>query len=228
MDQTAFAELIDTNTANISRYVKRGVIKGYGPKNKVKREEALAALMKVGKLSSGGKFLSRKSKPFEANEKLKQDEKEALLSLEGEIETTKMSDEELKEIAERQMEERKKRAEEQKEEDVHEELTLDLPEELSSMLAEVEDPSKRMQMIKDFWTGKIQRQKFMREKRELIHLNDAKAVIEILFHPISKKLDNFHVDMKARFPEMSVDALEWVAAEINAIKRSVQEYQWDS
>ena len=83
-------------------------------------------------------------------------------------------------------------------------------------------------MIKDYWAGKIQRQKFLKEKGELITVNDSKASVEAIYHPMSKKLDNIHIELKARYPEVSIEAIDWLAGETNNIKKSVQEYAWEN
>ena len=228
MTQTAFGKLIGTNTPNVSRYVKRGIIKGYGDNNSVNREEALAALLKIGKLTKEGKFISRKAKPYEVNEKMSQHEKEALLSLDGEIQTTQLTGDKLKEMADQQEQYRIEHPKNDVDDDTENNLTLDIPNELNELLDGVEDPVRRISMIKDYWAGKIQRQKFLKEKGELITVNDSKASVEAIYHPMSKKLDNIHIELKARFPEVPVEAIDWLAGETNNIKKTVQEYAWEN
>ena len=230
MKQSIFAVLIGTSRSTISRAVKSGVLEGYGKDHEVIEKEALIALRKIGKLDKSGKYISRQAKAFESGQELKQESKEALLSLDWEIKTSDMSSEEMKALADKQRVERenmpKVEAVDMEEDNFHiPDGTF--PDALANLLSDVEDPTKRVGIIKDYWAGKIQKQKFLREKNELIPINEAKAVMELLFHPISKKMDNLHVDLKARFPDVPMDAIDWVSMTINMMKQSVQEYEWE-
>ncbi len=99
--------------------------------------------------------------------------------------------------------------------------------ELDLLLEDVQSPGQKVQITKDFWAGKIQKQRYLAEKKELIPVNEAKAVIEMLFHPISRNLDNLHIDLKARYPDVSVEAIAWVENTINDMKQSLQDHQWE-
>ena len=101
-------------------------------------------------------------------------------------------------------------------------------EELDLLLLDAKSPSQKVQIVKDFWLGKINRQKFLQNERELIPIHDAKATIEILFSPLSKKLDNLHIDLKARFTDVPLDAIEWISDEINSMKQSLQNYDYEN
>ncbi len=230
MKQKELAAIINTSERNVSRYIASGVIPGYGNKNEVIESEAIDALKKVGKLDKDNKFLSRKSKPFKAKTEPKAIP-QPLLNYSGDVETSHHTKEELEDIALKQSieSEKRKAVDSYESYDFEIETTMgEFPDDLSSILLEIEDPVKRVQVIKDFWSGKIQRQKFMTEQKELMPINQAKAVIELLFHPISKRMDNFHIDLKSRFPEVQLEAIEWIESSINEMKQSIQEYQWGS
>ncbi len=230
MKQSVFAMLIGTSRSTVSRAVKSGILQGYGKDHEVIEKEALIAFKKIGKLDKEGKYISRQAKPFENGQELKQESKEALLSLDGEIKTSAMSPDDMKALADQQRIDRENMPKvdlDEEEEGTFNTPVGAFPDELARLLIEVEDPSKRVGIIKDFWAGKIQKQKFLREKSELIPINEAKAVMEFLFHPISKNMDNLHVDLKARFPDVPLEAIDWVSNTINSMKMSVQEYEWE-
>jgi len=234
MTQSSFAKLIGTNRKNICTYVNKGIISGYGDNNEVKQDEALRDLVNSGKIDDKGKFIKKS-----ASSKTKQMKVKDLpaFHFSGAIKTTEIDDEKKKILIEKGEEfSKRKRVEEENKEVVHEMSgsefmdidDTDMPSELVSLLLDIDDSSKRVQIMKDFWSGKIQKQKFMKEKGELILVNDAKAVVEMLYHPFSKKLDNFHVDIKARFPDVQIEAIEWIQNELNDLKKSVQGYAWES
>ena len=91
-------------------------------------------------------------------------------------------------------------------------------EELNQLIAEAQSPSQKVQIIKDFWMGKISRQKFLQAEGELIPVADAKAVVEKIFTPFNKALDDLPVNLKAHFPEVSTEAVEWLIEYINTMK----------
>ena len=91
-------------------------------------------------------------------------------------------------------------------------------EELNELLAEARSPSQKVQIVKDFWLGKISRQKFLQAEGELISVSDAKAAVEKIFTPFNKALDDLPVNLKAHFPEVSTEAVEWLIAYINTMK----------
>lgn len=219
-----FAKLVGVSSAKISTLRSEGKIifhKTY--KSMIKKEESLTLLKKIYFLDSSGKH---KNFYLENIEPLKNEPSLAFTG--NDLKTSSLDPKELKIIAEKQHEERKKNPVVVV--DSEEEEAIDFgnfPDELSVLLVGVKDPSKRVGIIKDFWAGKIQKQRFLREKNELIPINEAKAVMEFLFHPISKTMDNLHVDLKARFPDVPLDAIDWVSMTINGMKKSVQEYEWD-
>ena len=222
MKQSVFAKLVGTSRSTISRAVKSGILKGYGKDHEVIEEEALFALRKVGKVDKEGKYVSRQSKPFEGKHALTQDSKEALLNYEGEIESSAMSREEMKALADKQHEDMKNNP--SKVIDIEEEEISfrPIPDDLSLLLAGMEDPSKRVVIIEDFWAGKIQKQKFLREKSELISTSEAKGVLEIFLTPLSQAMEDLPYKMKAKFPDIENSAIEWLIDYTNSVKEETQ------
>lgn len=100
-------------------------------------------------------------------------------------------------------------------------------EELAELLGGVSNPLQRVQIQKDFWTAKTNRQKFLKEEGELIYVNEAKAAVEELISPLNKFLDDLPMNIKAHHQEVPIRVIEWVSAEINRMKQSIQGHQWD-
>jgi hypothetical protein len=90
--------------------------------------------------------------------------------------------------------------------------------ELEELLSEAVSPSQKVQIVKDFWAGKIARQRFLQAEGELIAVSDAKAAVEKLLTPYNKALDDLPVQLKSHFPEIPTDAVEWLIDYINTMK----------
>ncbi len=60
----------------------------------------------------------------------------------------------------------------------------------------------------------------------LISVDDAKAIVEKAYTPLSVKLNNLHVDLKSRYPDTSMEAIEWIETHINDIKKSISSKSW--
>ncbi|MEA1891618.1 MAG: hypothetical protein U9N33_02790 [Campylobacterota bacterium] len=99
-------------------------------------------------------------------------------------------------------------------------------EELKKLLKDANTPTQVVTITKDFWLGKINEQKYLKEQGELITLDSAKGVAEVMFSPLSRKLDDLHIDLKSRFPEISLEAIDWLSNYINNIKESVSSHKW--
>ncbi|MCD6432951.1 MAG: hypothetical protein J7L21_02825 [Sulfurimonas sp.] len=100
--------------------------------------------------------------------------------------------------------------------------------ELEDLLRLEKSPSRKIEMMDKFWAYKIKKQKFKQEEGELITVDDAKATIEVLFSPLDRKLNDLHIDLKSRFAEIPIDAIEWLSDYINDMKKSISEYEWES
>lgn len=106
-------------------------------------------------------------------------------------------------------------------------FTSEAKDELNEYLSQEPSPSKQIDMIDKFWSGRIRRQKFMVEESQLIPVADAKAVIEAVFTPINAKLDELPIMLKSHFNEVSLEAMRWLADEINQIKTDSQSAEFD-
>ena len=100
-------------------------------------------------------------------------------------------------------------------------------DELEVLLETAQSSSQKVQIIKDFWVGKINKQKFMVEDSQLLSVADAKAAIESVFTPINAKLDELPIMLKSHFNEVSLEAMRWLADEINQIKIDSQSAEFD-
>lgn len=97
-------------------------------------------------------------------------------------------------------------------------------DELEKLVNDAQSSSQKVQVIKDFWLGKINRQKFMEAEGELLTLKSAKAAVEAVFTPINAKLDELPLSLKSRFTKTELDAVKWLANEIDNIKKESLAY----
>jgi len=104
--------------------------------------------------------------------------------------------------------------------------TADLPDDLKELIDGASSTKDMAQIINFYWTGKKSRQQFEASRGDLIPIQDAKAVIEMLFVPIDKRLNDIHIDLKNRYPDTHPDAIDWLSGQINDIKGSIQDYKW--
>lgn len=99
-------------------------------------------------------------------------------------------------------------------------------QELTNLLLDTDNAMQKVTITKDYWLGKINQQKFLKEEGELITVDSAKGAIEIMFTPLSRKLDDIHIDLKSRYPDIPLEAIEWLGNYVNDIKKSVSEHKW--
>ena len=102
-----------------------------------------------------------------------------------------------------------------------------LKAELAELLSQEDDPSKRAMISKNFWAGKGQEQRYLIESKKLIYTDEVKAILEPFLREISTRIDNLNEDMKARFPEVPIDAISWLSKQINDVKQAMQGYEWE-
>ncbi len=100
--------------------------------------------------------------------------------------------------------------------------------ELQSLLRAAKSPSQKVQIIKDFWLGKINRQKFLESEGELIPVSDAKAAVEKLLSPLNQYLDDQANNIKNHFPDLSEEVVKWIIEENNRQKEQLREQQWEN
>ena len=101
-------------------------------------------------------------------------------------------------------------------------------DELSKLLKDAQSPSQKVQIIKDYWIGKINRQKFMEAEGELISVPDAKASVETLLTPLNQYLNDQANHLKNNFPDLSSEVVLWITNENNRQKEQLKGYSWDS
>lgn len=97
---------------------------------------------------------------------------------------------------------------------------------INELLRGVSNPSQRVQIQKDFWTAKTNRQKFLKEEGELIYMSDARAAVEEVFIPLNKFLDDLPTNLKSHNQGVPMDAIKWLSSEINRIKKSLGDREW--
>lgn len=164
---------------------------------------------------------------------------ESSLNFDGNIKTSSLNEKELKTISEKQKEEFLKYGKEL----LNDECEIDQEDlnisELSSsntnnsmdnildLISGIDDPLKRTQIIKDYWTGKILRIKFIKEQNKLIAVNEAKPLLKILYRPIDEGMEKMIIDIQDKFPEISKDAIIWLSQTSKTMKESINNYKWD-
>lgn len=84
--------------------------------------------------------------------------------------------------------------------------------------------ARRLKMIYD---ARLKKLELDEKERNLIPLEDAKKVIDILFSPLSSFLDNLPHHLKTHYPEIKIDAINWLTEEINDHKTAVQSREWE-
>ena len=100
---------------------------------------------------------------------------------------------------------------------------VDSVEALDLLLQDAQSPSQKVQITKDFWMGKINRQKFLQQEGELIPISDAKAIFERISTPFNQAINDLPFDLKARFTDVNDDAIEWLIGHVNEIKLNFQD-----
>lgn len=103
----------------------------------------------------------------------------------------------------------------------------DSKDELEKLLLLAKSPSQKVAITKDFWTGKINRQKFLESEGELISVDDAKVAIEAILVPLNQYLNDQANHLKNSFPYLSSDVMEWIEDENNRQKEQLMVTQWD-
>lgn len=103
----------------------------------------------------------------------------------------------------------------------------DLLIELEELIKESLTPTQKVQVIKDFWTGELNKQKFLKENKELIPIADIKAVLDKIAAPFAKQLDELPYAIKSRFADIDDEAIEWLREHINNIKMDFQDITYD-
>lgn len=99
--------------------------------------------------------------------------------------------------------------------------------ELVALLKDAQSPSQKVQIIKDFWIGKINRQKFLENEGELITVQDAKVAIDALLSPLNQYMNDQGNHLKNNFPDLPNEVVEWIDDENNRQKEQLRVIKWD-
>ena len=75
---------------------------------------------------------------------------------------------------------------------------------------------------RESFMAKLAELNYKEKSGQLIPVANAKAVIEAVFTPINAKLDELPIMLKSHFNEVSLEAMRWLADEINQIKTDSQ------
>lgn len=100
-------------------------------------------------------------------------------------------------------------------------------EELESLLLQVKTANQKVQLIKDFWAGKLNKQKFLKEEGELLPLDDAKKAVDKLLTPLNQYLNDQGNNLKNHFPDLPKEVVEWINKENNRQKEQLREKEWE-
>ena len=105
--------------------------------------------------------------------------------------------------------------------------TDEAKQELEEFLSKELSPSRKVDMIDKFWSGRIRRQKFLEADGELISVPNAKAAIETILAPFNQYLDDMGNNLKNHFPDVPLEVIEWINEENNRQKEQLQVKEWD-
>lgn len=101
-------------------------------------------------------------------------------------------------------------------------------EELQGLLTYAQSPSQKVQIIKEFWAGKINRQKFLQAEAELITVYEAKSVIEKIFVHLNQYLNDQASNIKNNFPDLPLEISRWIDDENNKQKEQLRIKNWEN
>lgn len=101
-------------------------------------------------------------------------------------------------------------------------VSEDLLIELENLVKLTLTPTQQVQVVKDFWLGELNKQKYLRENKVLITISEVKATLDKIASPFSKHLDELPFALKSRYPEIEDEAFDWLKEHINSIKMDFQ------
>lgn len=99
--------------------------------------------------------------------------------------------------------------------------------ELDALLLSATSSSQKVQITKDFWLGKINRQKFLQTEGDLITVEMAKGAVEKLLSPLNQYLNDQANSLKNHFPDVEVEVVSWIVEENNRWKEQLRGYDWE-
>ena len=106
-------------------------------------------------------------------------------------------------------------------------FTDDANEQLQALIDSAQSPSQKVQIIKDFWVGKINRQKFLEAEGELLSVHDAKVAIDAILTPLNQHMNDMGNNLKNHFPDIPNEVIEWIDEENNRQKEQLKVKEWD-
>ena len=231
--------LLQTTSESIRYLIRNGTLAAekVGREYQLNQQAAIDKLMKIGKLDEHGKYLNNSSK----HKNVVENGNSKNLLFREDVETTEVStlnEETIKRIMSEQKNNPPVKASVEIDDSFIDDLDDDtvnmylsaqeVPDDLRALLDDAATSKDKAQIVNYYWTGKKNRLQYEKEKRNLIEMNEAKGVIEKLFMPIDKKLNDLPIDLKNRFPNIHSDAIEYLSDSINNMKLSLQEYQWEN
>lgn len=236
MKASAFASLIGTTPRTVYTLIKQNEVATVyqGKKRMVDVDASKDRLAKAGKLDEHGKYLPRASRGKKGDDG---EQRSRGLSFDGEIETTSSlpnakicyaQESNVSSSAEGKTKDLTRgdtNAGTYTDTDL---LMNDIPDDLAEILEYVHNPKDKTQVINNYWVGKKNRQAYEREKRELIPMSEAKAVMDTVLVEISEKMSNMPTDIKNRFPSISDELYRHIEWYIDHIKSAMQEIPWES
>lgn len=78
---------------------------------------------------------------------------------------------------------------------------------------------------KEAFNAKMAELRYKEKSRELIPLKEAKAVFEKVATPINQAMNDLPSQLKARYPDIDNEAIQWLTDRINSIKMSIQGFE---
>ncbi len=224
MKAASFASLIGTTPRTVYTLIKRGEVVQVeqGNKKLVDADASKSLLASIGKLDEHGKYLPRHAR----TRTQKDDVADTGLDFGGgtietvsRVDKTKMLDAYTPPA---------RKPSEPKPKYDNASFMTDIPDDLAELIENAHNPKDITQIINNYWVGKKNRQAYEREKRELIPISEAKAVMDAVLIEVSEKMSNLPIDIKNRFPDMAEEMFKQLEWYIDHIKQSMQEIPWEN
>jgi len=93
----------------------------------------------------------------------------------------------------------------------HEDLdTIENREELKTLIEDAQNSMQKVTIAKDFWTGKINEQKFKKEAGELMSIPEVKEVLDKILTPFNRHYDEMPIIIRSHIPDVSDEIVEWI------------------
>lgn len=86
----------------------------------------------------------------------------------------------------------------------------------------------KAQIAKTYWQAKNAELTYKEKRKELVHIDTVKGMLEEMLQPLNRFLDDLPHKTKTKFPEIPNDAILWLEEEIQKQKKRIGEYRWES